>query len=158
MNWFLFWLTLHILAAIVAFGATFAFPFLGARGEGRPDHLAFAVGVIDLIAQRLVLPLGGTMLISGVGLIGAGNINLFQTPWLIAGMILYLALMGVASAVQLPTGHRVVNLLAEASPGPPPAEALALVRRLRTVGMMMAVALLAIVVLMVVHPGGTTYR
>jgi hypothetical protein len=33
MNWILFWLLLHIAAAVIAFGPTFVFPLMEAHRE-----------------------------------------------------------------------------------------------------------------------------
>ena len=41
--WLLF---LHVLGAIVAFGPTFAFSFIGAMGGAEPQHANFATRVI----------------------------------------------------------------------------------------------------------------
>ena len=38
-------LFLHVLGAIVAFGPTFAFPFIGALGGAEPQHANFATRV-----------------------------------------------------------------------------------------------------------------
>src|SRR5579864_6276026 len=42
MNWFLLWLFLHILAAVIAFGPIFVFPIVGSLAAQMPQHLRFA--------------------------------------------------------------------------------------------------------------------
>ena len=103
MNWFLLWLFLHILAAVIAFGPIFVFPIVGSLAAQMPQHLRFAVELNHRIEQRLVLPLAVTMVISGTGLIWTANINIFRTPFLLVGVILYLVALGVAFRVLLPT-------------------------------------------------------
>src|ERR1700730_4484431 len=65
MNWFLLWLFLHILAAVIAFGPIFVFPIVGGLSAKMPQHLLFAAELNHRIEQRLVLPLALTMAISG---------------------------------------------------------------------------------------------
>jgi len=158
VNWFLLWLALHIGAAVIGFGPAFAFPFIGFSAERDPQHAPFAVALMHLISTRLIVPVAGTMLISGIGLILTGHINPFQTPWLLAGLILYLAIMGLATGHQNPTAARILTLMREPAAGsPPPAEVGRLLERMKRVGMGMLATLVVIVVLMVVKPGGTTF-
>ena len=39
MNWLLFWLVLHVLGAILAFGPTYTFPIIGAMARQAPQHV-----------------------------------------------------------------------------------------------------------------------
>ena len=162
MNWFLLWLFLHILAAVIAFGPIFVFPIIGSLAAQMPQHLRFAVELNHRIEQRLVLPLAGTMLISGTGLIWTANINIFRTPFLLVGVILYLVALGVASRILLPTTERLVHLAAngpsDVAPGPPPPEVMTLIRRLQMFGGFTTLLFLVIIFLMVIQPGGITLR
>ena len=75
-----------------------------------PQHQRFAVELNHRIELRLVLPLAVSMLISGAGLIWTANINIFQTPFLLVGVGLYLVALTVAFRVLLPTTTRLVQL------------------------------------------------
>jgi len=75
MNWFLFWLFLHIAAAIIAFGPSFVFPIIGSLLEKNPASAHFAVEVMHRIETRLILPVALTMAVSGTGLIFAVGIG-----------------------------------------------------------------------------------
>ena len=162
MNWFLLWLFLHILAAVIAFGPIFVFPIVGSLLAQMPQHMRFAAELNHRIEQRLVLPLAVTMAISGAGLIWTANINIFQTPFLLVGVILYLVALGVAFRVLLPATTRLVHLAENsapaAAPGPPPQEVTSLVRRLQMFGGFTTLLFLVIIFLMVIQPGGITLR
>ena len=165
MNWILFWLFFHIAGAIIAFGPSFVFPLLGPMIGKEPQHAHFGVMIMEAIEKRLILPVALTMLVSGGGLIFATSINPTGSPWLGAGVILYLIQLGIALGIQLPATAQLARLTAQgpppggpppgAPPGPPP-EIAALTRRSRMVGMFMTLNLFIIIFLMVVKPGGTT--
>ena len=156
MNWFLFWLFLHILAAIIAFGPIFVFPLVGVLAAKQPQHIAFAVAINHAIEQRLVLPIGATMLISGSGLIWTANINFFATPYLIVAVVLYLAALGIGSGVLLPNTAKMVTIV-EGGGGPTP-ELMGLIKANQRFGGALTVAFLIIVCLMIVQPGGIALR
>lgn len=163
MNWFLLWLFLHILAAVIAFGPIFVFPIVGGLAAQMPQHMRFAVELNHRIEMRLVLPLAVSMVISGVGLIWTANINIFQTPFLLVGVFLYLVALAVGFRVLLPTTARLVQLAEHASaaatpPGPPPKEVMTLIRRLQMFGGFTTLLFLVIIFLMVIQPGGITLR
>jgi uncharacterized membrane protein len=163
MNWFLLWLFLHILAAVIAFGPIFVFPIVGSLAAQMPQHMRFAVELNHRIELRLVLPLAVSMVISGAGLIWTANINIFQTPFLLVGVVLYLVALAVAFRVLLPTTTRLVHLaeqapLPAAAPGPPTQEMMTLIRRLQMFGGLTTLLFLVIIFLMVIQPGGIALR
>lgn len=163
MNWFLLWLFLHILAAVIAFGPIFVFPIVGSLAAKMPQHLHFAVELNHRIEQRLVLPLAVTMAISGAGLIWTANINIFQTPFLLVGVGLYLVALGVAFRILLPTTIALVGLTEHAPPpgassGPPPQEVMTRIRRLQMFGGLETILFLVIIFLMIIQPGGIALR
>lgn len=167
MNWVLFWLVLHILAAILAFGPTYTFPMIGVMAQKQPQHLVFALRLQEFIATRLVLPLSLTMLVSGVGLIFAAGVDLPKSPYLLVSIALYLIALANALFILLPNGAKLVHMaeqmtgaraMATAGPGAapagPPAEFLALIGRQRMAGAINGLLVFVIVFLMVVKPGG----
>jgi uncharacterized membrane protein len=163
MNWFLLWLFLHILAAVIAFGPIFVFPIVGSLAAQMPQHMRFAAELNHRIELRLVLPLAVTMVISGVGLIWTANINILQTPFLLVGVALYLVALTVAFRVLLPTTAQLVRLTEEApssaaEPGPPPQQVVSLIRRLQMFGGLTTLLFLVIIFLMVIQPGGVALR
>jgi hypothetical protein len=161
MNWNLFWLFLHILAAVIAFGPIFVFPIVGTLAAQRPQHLGFAVELNHRIERRLVIPLALSMFVSGVGLIWTGSINVFQTGFLLAAIGLYLVALALSLGVLVPTTRRLVQVVEtgpQPGPGAPPPEVMTLVRRTQMFGGMTTLLFLVIIFLMIIQPGGITPR
>src|ERR1700682_3586469 len=95
MNWILFWLSFHILAVVLGFGPTFAYPFIGAMAQKEPPHVPCALRLQEQMGKRLIIPAVAVIGISGIGLLFASNINLLKTPYLIVALILYLTVYGI---------------------------------------------------------------
>jgi uncharacterized membrane protein len=150
--WFLF---LHILGAIVAFGPTFTFPIIGAMGGREPMHANFATRVSHRISERVVLPLAIFQAITGVGLILTHHWDLLNTHWLLLGIILYLVALSTALFVLIPTTARIIAMTSAPPPpgaaGPPPG-LLALIHRVQRAGAINSVVIVAIVLVMVLKP------
>jgi len=158
LGWlFPYLLFLHVLGAIVAFGPTFAFPFIGAMGGGEPQHGNFAVRVSNTLAHRLVYPIGITLPITGVAMILVRGINPIDRPfwWLSVAIVLYVIAYGYSFFFQSKLIGRVIEMTSTPPPpgasGPPP-QLLALVARIQLGGKVTTVLLLAIIFLMVVKP------
>jgi len=159
-SWVTFWLVVHILGIIIAFGPSFASPIIGALTARHPEHAVFAVEVIETSAKRLTLPLGVIVALSGTGLIYSLHIPLWSTPWLIVAIVLYAAAYTYGLLVQTPTGMKLLRLLQAMPPGPPPAgatgpppEVAALTRKLRLGGMYLTASVVVIATLMTWQPG-----
>lgn len=157
--WFLL---LHVLGAIVAFGPVFAFPIIGAMGGAEPMHVNFATRVSHAISDKRVTPVALSMPVTGVGLIWSASIDVFSpgARWLLLGIVLYVILLTFALAVQRPAVERIIALTsgppAGAPAGPPPSGPppglMENVAKVQRGGMITAVLLLAIIFLMVVKP------
>jgi hypothetical protein len=161
MNWFIFWLFLHITAAVIAFGPSFVFPIIGSLAQRRPQHFAFAVELNHAIELRLILPLALSMLVRGVGLIFAAHVNVLASTYLWVAILLYLTAMTIALGVAVPTTAKLHDFVraresapAPPQPGPPPPQVLALIARVRIAGMVLTALFLIIIFLMIVQPGG----
>ena len=63
-----------MLGAILAFGPTFAFSFMGAMAAKEPQHANFSARQTAPISKRLVYPLAIFQGITGVLLIWAGKL------------------------------------------------------------------------------------
>lgn len=157
---FLLFLFLHIGAAIVAFGPTFAFPLIAAAGQKNPQHAAFAAELSDRIEGKIVLPFALSMPVTGALMIITGGVDLFQ-PWLLAAIALYLVAIGYSVFVQGPAGRELAHVLGAISSSPPgsgdsavaagpPPRIAELGAKLQRGGMLLAALLVAIVVLMVI--------
>jgi hypothetical protein len=157
--WFLF---LHVLGAIVAFGPTFAFPIIGAMGGNEPQHGNFATRVTHRVGDMVVEPVALSMLVTGLLMVWSAEIPLFErgARWLLLGIVLYLTALSLALFVSRPAVKRIIALTGgegggEGGPppaGPPPPEMLRAVGTVQRVGMALLVLLVVIVFLMVVKP------
>ena len=158
LSWTFPWLLfLHVLGAIVAFGPTFAFSFIGAAGGAEPQHANFATRVSHTLQSRLVLPIGITLPITGLAIIAVRNINPLERPWwwLALAIVIYLATYGYGFFVQRKLVERVIEITSTPPPpgatGPPP-ELPPIVARIQRGGMAMGLGIVTIVFLMVVKP------
>jgi hypothetical protein len=158
LNWVVFlFLFLHVGGAILAFGPTYTFPFIGAMAGREPQHVNFALRLQLRLGTRLVIPLALFQAVTGVGLIWSVGIDVFKALWLIAGIVLYLIAISVSLFVLLPDLRELIKLTSApppvpaegAAPSGPPPRVAALVRRSRMLGAMNGVIILIIVFLMV---------
>jgi Predicted integral membrane protein (DUF2269) len=171
MSWFHLFLFLHIVAAIVAFGPTFAFPLIAGLAKKQPMHMPFALRAIEVLEERLVVPFVLTMPISGLLMAFNISIEWRHNLWLIAAICVYVVAVTFSITVQGQTVKKMLAMISagahggapamapmpagpgSASAGPPPAF-LALARRMQLGGMALSVAFFVIVVLMIWKPGG----
>lgn len=140
--------TLHVLAALVGFGVTFSYPvlqLLGERGDRR--HLPFALDAIGTISSRVAVPATTVVGITGVYQLADGPYGL-DDAWATAGLVLYVAVMAVATGYLAPRYGRA----AEGARRDDADAYAAAMRGVNVVGPLVAVAVLAIVVLMVLKP------
>ena len=164
MNLFPWFLFAHILGAIVAFGASFStFPLLGAMSGKEPPHANFGSRVSHAISTKVVRPLAILQGITGVALILIANIDLTKALWLDVAIVLYLIAIGYALFVQIPVGHRLVELTsggppaapaggAGGAPAGPPVELIETAGKARRGGALLGILITTIVFLMVVKP------
>ncbi|MEP7379185.1 MAG: DUF2269 family protein [Chloroflexota bacterium] len=118
MDWvLLILLFLHVIGAIVAFGPTFAFPFIGSMAGKEPQHLNFALRLQHRIAHGLVTPLALIQGVTGLLLVWKDGFDVLWHVWLLAGIGLYLVALAVSFMVLYPS----LRVLIPATSGPPPA-------------------------------------
>lgn len=152
--WLIF---LHVLGAIVAFGPTFAFSISGTAGRQEPQHANFGMRVSHAVSSRLVYPIGITLPITGLAIMGIRQINPLQREywWLAISIVLYAIAYGYSFFVQRKLVERAIELTSAPPPpgasGPPP-ELPAIGKRIGQGGMVLGLLLIVIVFLMVVKP------
>ena len=164
-SWFTFWLLLHVLTAIAAFGPVFALPFISNFARRDPRNALVVSEILHGIEARITIPAAVVMPFFGLALIYTAHIDLWKSEWLVIAIILYVITFFFALLVQLRNGARMIDLLKSmpapppggamegAAQGPPP-EVAVLAKRLQMGGMLLTVMLTAIIVLMVWQPGG----
>jgi uncharacterized membrane protein len=152
-----FLLFLHVMGAVLAFGPTFAFSFMGVMAAKEPQHANFSARQTALISNRLVYPFAILQGITGLLIIWAASYPVMSTPWLLIAIVLYLFMVGYGLTVQRSALHRLIGLTSTppppgTPPGPPPAELISVAQRVRRGGMLLATLVVVIVFLMVVKP------
>ena len=159
---FQLFLFLHVIGAIVVFGPSFAFPFIGAQVQKTPQHGHFAAVVMEVIERRLIIPGAIVQGITGVALIliAGRDLTSASNRWLGIAIVLYLIAIGFAILVQSKNAEKMVHLTANMPPGPPPAgapagpppEIAATGKKLAQGGQLLSILIVLIVLLMVVKP------
>jgi len=165
---FTFFLWLHIMSAIVAFGSTFAYPIMGMMVAKEPQNGLFVARLQESVAMKLTYPVGVVILpLAGIGMIWKlGGLSwFFDTTWLVVGVAVYLIAVTYSLGVQHPTGKKLVHALEKMPPGPPPEgstgpppEITALVKKLKAGGMFLTAMIILIVVIMVFGANGKLFN
>jgi hypothetical protein len=151
-------LAVHIMAVIIAFGVTFAYPIMfavGARAD--PRSLPVLHRIEYTIERRLTNPGLLIVLIAGIYLASKLHVwSAFYVQWGIAAVVV---LGGAVGGVMIPTAKRA-EAVAErdlAASGEGDAglseEYSALTRRLTTVGSLLSLLVLVTVFFMATHTG-----
>ncbi len=159
-------LILHILCAIVGFGAVMLNGVYGQQikarmQSGRVDE---AIGIYD--ANFTVTKIGeyfiyGVFIFGFLTALQGDPFIKFDQTWLWLSMVIYIAALGLSHGVMIPTVKRMGVLMREMAGGPPPvggpppqaAEMAELGKKMGIVGPILDLAVVVILYLMVVKPG-----
>ena len=149
---FSFWMFLHILGAIAAFGYGFYAPVFGMASAKEPQHSNWFSRAAKRVSNVIILPFAILMFITGAALVQTGGVE-WSAPWLSMAMLLYFIALLIVFVLQRPALNRVIALTAE-PPGPegPPAELLKNVGRMKIYGVILLLLSLVILGLMVWKP------
>ncbi|HEY5165969.1 MAG TPA: DUF2269 family protein [Acidimicrobiia bacterium] len=155
---------LHILCAIVGFGAVTLNGLYGAQAKKRGGSEAAAIGQavyrVSAVGEYFIY----AVFVLGIGLVAMGN-NLFDfgQTWVWLSMVLYITGLGLSHGVLRPRVRRMNALMVElagssgSAPGGPPPQAVqlkALAKQVATTEMAVNLLLVVILVFMVFKPGG----
>lgn len=151
-------LALHVMAVIIAFGVTFAYPIMfavGARTD--PRSLPVLHRIEYTIERRLTNP--GLLIVLIAGIYLASKLHVWSAFYVQWGLAAVVVLGGVVGGVMIPTAKRA-EAVAErdlAASGEGDAglseEYGALTRRLSTVGTLLSLLVLVTVFFMATHTG-----
>ena len=152
-----FVLGIHIMAVVVAFGVTFAYPIMFAVGARHGARSLPLLHRIEYTIERyLINPSLVVVLAAGVFLAGDGHHwSEFFVQWGFAAVIV---IGGLVGAVMIPTAKRAEQIaqrdVAAAGHGDPEMseEYRALVRRLSAVGSLLSALVLITILIMAVKP------
>jgi Predicted integral membrane protein (DUF2269) len=159
-------LVLHILCAIVGFGAVFLNGIYGQQMKSRlqSGRVAEAIGIYE--ANFTVSKVGEyfiyAVFIFGFALLGLSDSAWkFSQTWIWLAVVLYVIALGLSHGVLIPAVKRMGVLMHELASGPPPAggpppqaaEMAALGQRIGVVGPTLNILMIVILFLMVWKPG-----
>lgn len=105
----------HIASAIVAVGANLTYAFWIRRAEADPQHLAWTLGTIRRLDNRMATPSYVLVLLTGLGMIALGHFNL-SVAWIQLAIALYVLVVIVAIVGFAPAFRRQLAA-AEQDPG-----------------------------------------
>lgn len=150
-------LAVHIMAVVVAFGATFAYPIIFAVGARTDPRSLPVLHRISYTVERLLVNPGLLLvLVAGIYLASKGHDwSEFFVQWGIGAVVVIGAVVGV---VLIPASKRAQELaerdIAASGDGPVEmsAEYQAVVRRLSTVGSLLSVLVLLTILFMAIKP------
>jgi uncharacterized membrane protein len=152
-----FILAVHIMAVVVAFGVTFAYPIMFAVGAKQDPRSLPVLHRIEYTIERMLINPGLLLVIlAGAYLASKGHFwSQFFVQWGLAAAIVIGALVG---AVMIPTAKRAERIaerdVAAAADGAIAMsdEYRALVRRLSSVGSLLSVLVLVTILFMAIKP------
>jgi hypothetical protein len=152
-------LFLHIASAVVAFGATFAFPIIDAvvrRGDLRA--LPIWNEAQNAIGMRLITPGAIVVLLTGIYM-AVDRWDAFGGVWYSAAGVIVVVLLGLGHGFFAPNARKMAEqartdlAAGAAESGRMSAQYEALAKRTAMVGMLASLLILAALFLMVVKPG-----
>jgi uncharacterized membrane protein len=153
-------LSVHIMAVVIAFGVTFAYPLLGIYVTREHPRMLPALHIAqDRIGKFLITPAATVALLAGFYL--AGDRDYTGKGWVVVPLIILVGLLGLGGAFFGPHERRASELAARdvAAAGPdgpvtlsPEYEAVA--ARVAKVGALASVLVLVAIFFMTAKPGG----
>ena len=87
-------LSIHILSALVAVGATVSYFFWLRRAVLAPESRSFTLETIRMMERRMVMPAYVLVLLTGLGLIDRAGWA-WSTPWLELSLLFFIVLLGL---------------------------------------------------------------
>jgi hypothetical protein len=151
-------LALHILAVVIAFGATFAYPILlGAISKADTRALAALYRAIHAISRRVIMPGLAAIVIFGIYL--ASHLHVWSAFYVQWGLGVSLVIGAIEGMVVSPSEKRLIAVadaeLASAGDGPVTAgaEHESLVRRVGAIGALLDLLVVVTIYFMAAHTG-----
>ena len=146
----------HVTAALVAFGSTFAIPVLQPlAARGGVVTLRMALKFSESLERLIIAPGSLVVIASGVGLMFSDMTGYRHDPplWLLIAIGWVVVVLALAIGVNGPATRRAIVML-EATPGdgPLPPALGSITRRVTIVGQVMSLSVIAVLFLMVWKP------
>ncbi len=146
----------HVTAALVAFGSTFAIPVLQPlAARGGVVTLRMALKFSESLERLIIAPGSLVVIASGVGLMFSDMTGYDDNPplWLLIAIGWVVAVLALAIGVNGPATRRAIAML-EATPddGPLPPTLGSITRKVTIVGQVMSLSVIAVLFLMIWKP------
>ncbi len=139
---------LHILAAIVAVGANVTYGVWSVLARNDAAHVGFALKGVKFIDDRVANPAYGVVVLTGIGMIVAGSLQI--QLWIVVGFVLFIVLAVIGFAYFTPLVKRQIALVDAGDTTSPEFERLA--RRNAVIGPLLGAIVVVILVMMVFKP------
>jgi uncharacterized membrane protein len=151
-------LVLHILCAIVGFGAVLLNGLYAAQVTKHRGAEGVAIAEANHRASKVAMYFVYAVILLGFALVGMSDkLFKFGQTWVWLAIVLVIAAIGIAHGAIVPREKKIIELLREEAGGGAPApdgRIEALMRQVSTFGLLYAAAVVAILALMVFKPGG----
>jgi len=145
-------LFLHITCAIVGFGGVLLNPIYGAQAQRRPGPGGLAITEANFAVNKVAEIFIYAVPILGFGLVGLSDSAWeFSQFWIWSSILLYIAGLGIAHSVLIPTQKRMIALMQAGPPDPGAMEAQA--KKLQTFGPISQAIFVLIMIMMIWKPG-----
>ncbi len=150
-------LAVHIMAVVIAFGVTFAYPIMFAVAARRDPRSLPLLHRIEYTIERTLVN-GGLLLVLAAGIFLASDGHHWSEFYEQGGLAVVIVIGGLVGSVMIPAGKRAEQAaerdIAAAAGGEIEMsdEYRALVRRLSTVGTLLSVLVLVTIAIMVLQP------
>jgi hypothetical protein len=150
-------LAIHIMAVVVAFGVTFAYPIMFAVGARREPRALPLLHRIEYTIERILIN-GGLLLVVIAGIFLASDGHHWSEFFVQWGLGAAIVIGGVVGSVTIPTAKRAERVaerdIAAAGDGTIELseEYRAITRRLATVGSLLSALVLLTILVMVIQP------
>jgi hypothetical protein len=150
--------SLHVMAIVLAFGVTFAYPFLVPYITlNHPRALPALYDAMGLVGRRLIMPMATVALLIGVYL--ASDRDYWDQTWVTVPLVILLVLLGMGGALFTPTERKLAELTRRDLEAAGPdgevvwsAETQAVARRNATAGAVASLLVLVAIYFMVAKP------
>jgi uncharacterized membrane protein len=139
----------HVLSAVVAFGANITYALWLTRAEKNPESLAFTLRTVKIIDDRIVNPAYILLFPTGWWLASLAGWPLIM-PWILTALILYAVLSIIGLAIYSPTLKKQIALAESVGPASPEYKKISF--RSNAIGIMLNILVLIVIYLMVTKP------
>lgn len=161
-------LVLHILSAIVGFGAVLLNGIYGQQARARRGPEGLAITQANFLVSRIAQYFIYAVFVFGVLLVVlSDDVWNFGDSWITAAMVLYLLGIGLSHGLLMPNVRRIIGLQEElvamgpppagAAAGQPPSQVVELEERGRRVGIVSAVLQVDLVVILMLMVWGPRF-